>query len=43
MKIKHFTLAVVSLLCIQTYSFAKAKEIYDIHQHYVPESYKQVL
>lgn len=43
MKIKHFVLAVISLLCFQTYSFAKETEIYDIHQHYVPESYKQAL
>ena len=43
MRIKHFALAVISLLCFQTYSFAKETEIYDIHQHYIPESYKQAL
>ena len=43
MKIKLFILTIISLLCFQTYSFAKETEIYDIHQHYIPESYKQAL
>ncbi len=43
MKIKLFILTIISLLCFQTHSFAKETEIYDIHQHYIPECYKQAL
>ena len=40
---KNFLIASALILAVQSFAFGQNIEIYDIHEHYVPDCYKQAL